>query len=98
MEEKTTQEAWTLFEAFSSFCREELEVEPEKVTKALFEPIVARFEDLKARREKFDTEVDEGVASEYAAALSEAWGRHLKEAQRLSGKLSGQHYSMQGNL
>ena len=84
LEEKTTQEAWTLFEAFSSFCREELEVEPEKVTKALFEPIVARFEDLKARREKFDTQADEGVASEYAAALSEAWGRHLKEAKRLS--------------
>src|SRR5215217_7306043 len=26
LEEKTTQEAWTLFEAFSSFCREELQV------------------------------------------------------------------------
>jgi hypothetical protein len=98
LEEKTTQEAWTLFEAFSSFCREELEVEPEKVTKALFEPIVARFEDLKARKEKFDTEADEGVASEYAAAFSEAWQSYLQGARRLSGKLSGQHYSMQGNL
>jgi hypothetical protein len=98
LEEKTTQEAWTLFEAFSSFCREELEVEPEKVTKALFEPIVARFEDLKARREKFDTQADEGVASEYAAAFSEAWQSYLQGARRLSGKLSGQHYSMQGNL
>jgi hypothetical protein len=84
LEEKTTQEAWTLFEAFSSFCREELEVEPEKLIKAHFEPIVGRFEDLKARREKFDTEADEGVASEYAAAFSEAWGRHLKVAKRLS--------------
>ena len=84
LEEKTTQEAWTLFEAFSSFCREEFEVEPEKVIKALFEPIVARLEDLKARSEKFDTEADEGVASEYAAAFSEAWRRHLKEAKRLS--------------
>ena len=98
LEDKTTQEAWTLFEAFSSFCREELEVEPEKVTKALFEPIVARFEDLKARKEKFDTEADEGVASEYAAAFSEAWQSYLQGARRLSSKLSGQHYSMQGNL
>src|SRR5215208_7375627 len=97
LEEKTTQEAWTLFEAFSSFCREELEVEPEKVTKALFEPIVARFEDLKARKEKFDTEADEGMASEYAAAFSEAWQSYLQGARRLSGKLSG-HYFMQGNL
>ena len=84
LEEKTTQEAWTLFEAFSSFCREELEVEPEKVTKALFEPIVARFEDLKARREKFSVHADKGRTSEYAAAFSEAWGRYLKEAKRLS--------------
>jgi|SRR5215217_3137464 len=83
-EEKTTQEAWSLFEAFSSFCREELEVEPEKVTKALFEPIVARFEDLKARREKFSVHADKDRTSEYAAAFSEAWRRHLKEAQRLS--------------
>ena len=98
LEDKTTQEAWTLFEAFSSFCREELEVEPEKVTKALFEPIVARFEDLKARKEQFDTEADEGVASEYAAAFSEAWQSYLQGAKRLSSKLSGQHYSMQGNL
>jgi hypothetical protein len=98
LEEKTTQEAWTLFEAFSSFCREELEVEPELLTKALFEPFVARFEDLKARKEKFDTEADEGAASEYAAAFSEAWQSYLQGARRLSGKLSGQHYSMQGNL
>jgi hypothetical protein len=84
LEEKTTQEAWTLFEAFSSFCREELEVEPEKVTKALFEPIVARFEDLKARREKFSVHADKDRTIEYAAAFSEAWGRQLKEAKRLS--------------
>lgn len=84
LEEKTTQEAWTLFETFSSFCREELEVEPEKVTKALFEPIVARFEDLKARREKFSVHPDKDRTSEYAAAFSEVWRHHFKEAQRLS--------------
>ncbi|HSK82388.1 MAG TPA: hypothetical protein VK902_03160 [Rubrobacter sp.] len=28
LEEKTTQEAWTLFEAFAIFCRKKLEVEP----------------------------------------------------------------------
>ena len=84
LEEKTTQEAWTLFEAFALFCREDLEVEPEKLIKALFGHVMSRFEDLKARREKFDTEADEELSSEYAAAISEAWGRHLKEAQRLS--------------
>src|SRR5215218_9627550 len=84
LEEEATQEAWTLFEAFSSFRREELEVEPEKVTKALFEPIVARFEDLKARREKFSVHADKDRTIEYAAAFCEAWGRQLKEAKRLS--------------
>jgi hypothetical protein len=84
LEEKTTREAWTLFEAFAGFCREELEVEPEKLIKALFEPALARVEDLKSRKEKFGSEADKGRASEYAAALSETWGRHLKEARRLS--------------
>jgi hypothetical protein len=85
LEEKTTQEAWTLYEAFALFCREELEVEPEKLIKALFWHAMSRVEDLKARREKFDTEADKGRASEYAAALSESWQRYLQEAKRLSG-------------
>src|SRR5215218_4339969 len=85
LEEKPTQEAWTLFEAFALFCREELEVEPEKLINALFEHVMSGVEDLKARREKFDTEADEGRASEYAAALSETWQRYLQEARRLSG-------------
>jgi hypothetical protein len=84
LEEKTTQEAWTLFEAFAIFCRKDLEVEPETLIKALFEHVMSGVEDLKARREKFDTEADEEVASEYAAAISEVWQRYLQEARRLS--------------
>ena len=85
LEEKTTQQAWTLFEAFTIFCREDLEVEPETLIKALFEHVMSGIEDLKARREKFDTEADKGLASEYAAAISETWQRYLQEARRLSG-------------
>jgi hypothetical protein len=36
LEEKTTKEAWTLFDAFALFCREDLEVEPEKLIRVLF--------------------------------------------------------------
>jgi hypothetical protein len=85
LEEKTTQEAWTLYEAFTIFCREDLEVEPETLIKALFGHVMSGIDDLKVRREKFDTEADEEVASEYAAAISETWHRYLQEARRLSG-------------
>jgi len=85
LEEKITQEAWTLYEALAIFCREDLEVEPETLIKALFGDVMSGIEDLKARREKFDTEADKGLASEYAAAISETWQRYLQEARRLSG-------------
>jgi hypothetical protein len=75
----------TLFEAFAIFCREDLEVEPETLIKALFGHVMSGIGDLKARREKFDTEADEEVASEYAAAISEVWQRYLQHARRLSG-------------
>jgi hypothetical protein len=47
--------------------------------------VLSGVEDLKARKEKFDTEADRGTASEHAAAISETWQRYLQEARRLSG-------------
>jgi hypothetical protein len=64
---------------------EDLEVKPETLIKALFGHVMSGIEDLKARREKFDSEADKGLASEYAAAISETWQRYLEEARRLSG-------------
>ena len=55
-------------------------------------------EDLKTRKERFDTDADTGLASEYVAAFFETWQRYLLRASRLCGLLSGQHYPMQGQL
>jgi hypothetical protein len=71
LEEKTTQEALTLFEAFAISCREDLEVEPEKLIEALFGHVMSWIENLETRRKKFDTDADKGLASEYVAAFFE---------------------------
>jgi hypothetical protein len=42
-------------------------------------------EDLKTRRERFDTDADKGLASEYVAAFFETWQRYLLRASRLCG-------------
>lgn len=84
LERKVTREAWTIWHAFAGFTHEELELEPEKVVKTLFTPALAGVEDLKSRKERFGIEADEDQA-EIRKALSEAWGRYLREVKRLSG-------------
>ena len=83
LERKVTKEAWTIWEAFASFTREELELEPEKVVKVLFTPALAGVEDLKGRKEKFGIEAGEDRAG-VRKALSEVWGRYLQKIKRLS--------------
>ena len=83
LEGKVTQEAWTIWEAFADFSREELELEPEKVVKVLFTPALADVEDLKGRKERFGIEAGEDRAG-VRKALSEVWGRYLRKIKRLS--------------
>jgi hypothetical protein len=84
LEKEVTQRAWTVWEAFCTFSREELEIEPEKLVKVLLTPVLPDVEDLKRRREALGVEADEELLSEYAAALSGIWERHLSEARRLT--------------
>ncbi len=83
LEQKVTKEAWTIWEAFAGFTREELDLEPEKVVKVLFTPALAGVEDLKRRKERFGIEPDEDRVG-VRKALSEAWGRYLQCVKRLS--------------
>jgi hypothetical protein len=53
--------------------------------RALFGHVMSWGEDLETRREKFDSDADKGLASEYAAAFSETWQRYLQRARRFSG-------------
>jgi hypothetical protein len=84
LERATTESAWTIWEAFASFAREELQVEPEKLLKAIFEPALAGVEDLKERKERFGIEPDKDQAAEVGEAFSTAWSKFLQEARRLS--------------
>ena len=84
LEQKVTKEAWTIWEAFAGFTQEELELEPEKVVKALFTPALAGVEDLKGRKERLGIEPGEERAEEVEGALSEAWSRYLQEVEKLS--------------
>lgn len=83
LEQKVTREAWAIWEAFASFTREELELEPEKVVKVLFTPALAGVEDLKRRKERFGIEPSEDRTG-VRKALSEAWDRYLQCVKRLS--------------
>ena len=53
--------------------------------RALFGHVMSGGEDLETRREKFDSDADRGLASEYAAAFTETWQRYLQRARRLPG-------------
>ena len=85
LEQKVVKDAWTIWEAFSGFAREELDLESEKLIRVLFTPALAGVEDLKRRKDRFDIEPDEDRRAETRKALSEAWDRYLQEARRLSG-------------
>lgn len=84
LERQTVGSAWAIWEAFASFAHEELEVEPEKLIKALFEPVLAGVEDLKKRKSRLDVQPDKAQVDEVAGAFSETWSRYLQEAKRLS--------------
>jgi hypothetical protein len=84
LEREVAQEAWVVWEAFSTFSKNSLNIEPEKLLKVRFEPVLAGIEDLKRRREELAFEADKERIEEYGQMLAEAWGHCLQEARRLS--------------
>ena len=70
LERKITCQAWTVWEAFSGFAQEWLEVEPEKLIKAQIEDVLSGVEDLKARRERLGVEADEEHLRRYVPPSS----------------------------
>jgi hypothetical protein len=71
LERQFSTEALTIWEAFASFCNEELLVEPEKLVKAWLEPMLAEIEKLKNHQDP--PEVDKGRLKEYEATLRRGW-------------------------
>ncbi len=71
-------EACTFWEAFSRFCRTKMKLEPETVLFAHFPPILSWIEETLNSKDKL--QVDENLAEEYEAALTEVWREHLQNA------------------
>jgi hypothetical protein len=71
LERHFAQEAKTIWEAFGLFCREELEVEPEKLAAAWMGPAL---DEIKEHEERLESaEADAERVEEYRQALLGAW-------------------------
>ncbi|MDQ5826682.1 MAG: hypothetical protein M3441_21080 [Chloroflexota bacterium] len=84
LEREVAQEALVVWDAFATFSESSLNIEPEKLLKVSFEPMLAGVEDLKRRREELAFEADKEHIAEYEQVLAEVWEHCLQEARRLS--------------
>jgi hypothetical protein len=84
LEREVAREAWAVWEAFSTFSKGSLNIEPEKLLKVRYEPMLAGVEDLKRRRGELAFEADKEQIAEYEHMLAEVWGHCLQEARRIS--------------
>jgi len=73
LELENAKSALTLWEAFGSFCREELGMEPKKLVRFWYEAALEEIEELGVRRE--EVEVDWEDVEKNAAAIEEVWRR-----------------------
>ena len=70
-ERRTVSEVLTIWEAFTTFCNEQLQLEPETLLQAWFEPMLHEIEELENLPEP--PEVDVKELQEYEAAFKQAW-------------------------
>jgi hypothetical protein len=74
LEREVVAEVRTVWEAFASFCEDELGFGPETLLKAYFEPMLEQIERLKALISKPDApDPDPERLTEYREAMSSAW-------------------------
>ncbi len=73
LEHELAGEILSVWKAFAGFCAEELLLEPEKLVKVWFEPILPEIEKL--RNMPDPPEVDQEGLEEYQAALKRTWSR-----------------------
>ena len=78
LERPFVQEAKTIWEAFGLFCREELEVEPEKLAAVWMRPAL---DEIKEHEERLEgAETDAGRVEEYRQVLLGAWKKLVKSS------------------
>ncbi len=80
MERKVATEALSIWEGFSAFCREDMNLSPEKVIKVVVEPGLGQVEALKARAERLGVEPGPEIAAAVREGLRESWSIVLDRA------------------
>jgi hypothetical protein len=73
LEREVATEALSVWEGFSTFCNEDMNLSPEKVLKVVVEPALEHIEDMKARVERLGLEPDEEIATAIREGLAESW-------------------------
>ena len=71
LELENTKSALTLWEAFGSFCREELGMEPKKLVRNWYEAALKEIEELEVRTK--EVEVEREDVEKTVAAIEEGW-------------------------
>jgi hypothetical protein len=78
LERELATQALGVWEGFSSFCEEEMDLPAEKVLAALFPPALEDVTWLEELRERLEVEADEAVVEECRETLAEHWQRHIE--------------------
>ena len=78
LERQLATEALAVWEAFSGFCAEEMELSAEKLLQATFTPALEDVSWFKEVCERFELEVEPSAVEEYRHAMSAHW-QHLLE-------------------
>jgi hypothetical protein len=72
-----------MWEGFSTFCREELGLEPVKPVTVFFEPLLSAVEDLLYMTE--DVEADQTKIVSYRQLITSCWQRYSSADLRYAG-------------
>jgi hypothetical protein len=75
LERDLAEEPVAMWEAFSVFCNEEVGIEPEKLLKAIFEPVLENVRFLEELADRLGLQPEPTTVEEYRAALAEGWRR-----------------------
>jgi len=80
MERELVRQALTAWLGFARFCKQEIELEAEKLLEAVARPFAEGMRELEEMSLRHEVEVDAEGAEEYLAIMTEVWRRRLESA------------------
>jgi hypothetical protein len=73
LERRCVGQAFSIWTGYAAFCEEVAGVGAEELAAVVLAPVVGSIEDMKARAEQLEVEVDDGLVDEMREGLAEAW-------------------------